>query len=80
MLPVTQFGRLQKPRTLKRDFKEKRPDEWEDKRIPNPDGDGYQEMPTSNEEFVQYYQKQVGIGDLFVCRKLPLHAVKIFSQ
>ena len=66
LLSVTQFGRSQKPRTLKRDFKEKRPDEWEDKRIPNPDGDGYQAMPTTNEEFVQYYQKQVNTRHFFL--------------
>jgi len=58
-------GSLQKPRTLKRDFKEKRPDEWTDNRKPNQEGDGYQEMPTTNEDFVQYYQKQVGLSMLF---------------
>lgn len=63
---------------LKRDFKEKRPNEWDqDRRKPRPDGDGYQETVTSNAAFEEYYQKQgivpEGEWDAFLaCLRTPL--------
>lgn len=49
---------LQKPRVLKRDYKEKRPDVWEERRTPNENGDGYQATPTDNKAFEEYYKRQ----------------------
>ena len=45
---------------MKRDFREARPDEWQqDNRKPKPDGTGYEDLVTINAAFEEYYQKQV---------------------
>ena len=45
---------------MKRDFREARPDEWQqDNRKPKPDGSGYEDLVTTNAAFEEYYQKQV---------------------
>ena len=64
---------------LKRDFKQKRPDEWEEKRVPNENGDGYKETPTENEAFEEYYKRQgivpEGEWEAFMaCLRTPLPA------
>lgn len=64
---------------MKRDFKEKRPDEWQERRIPNEAGDGYKKTPTESEAFEEYYQHQSvvpdGEWDAFMsCLRTPLPA------
>lgn len=50
---------MQKLRKLKRDFKESRPNEWDqDRRKPKAEGEGYEATVTSNEAFEEYYKAQ----------------------